>query len=277
MSNAPKRQPKLSSPIFKEGDYIALAVLIMQEDGRAVNYHLPQKLFAIKAFKQEDMMQAYWFQHPQQPVYLDQNRPDIGAFNAAVLNLHQWMIKNGYARQEGTADLSIHVWTEEEIKEHHAQRKAEHDARVLAHAEAMAAGGAEEMVIGEGLNGLLDEGTEEVNTAAINVGTIGHVDHGITPLNKALAASAAAAVAGKGEDFAGVSESYLKQQVKDLKASVELDPADPDPAGTGEFVEQTLGAIGIPGNNISYAPEAVDEAVVEMARTPQYPLAEAGQ
>lgn len=233
MSNAQKRQPKLSSPVFKTGDYIALAILIMQDDGRAVNYHLPQKLFAIKDFTQVDMMQAYHFQHPQQPVYIDQQRPDIGMFNSAVCNLHNWLIKNGYARQEGAADLAVHIWTPEEVKAHHDQLKAEHDARVLAHAESMTAGG-DDAFISQGVNNLLGAASElnELGTklyaegslgkeehTPVNVGTVGHIDHG-----KSALASMVDRVTPTEPVEAGIPESYLEQKA----AVVEMQDRAPD-------------------------------------------------
>lgn len=307
MSSAQKRQPKFTSPQFKAGDYVPLAILIMEGNGKVVNYHLPQKLFALKDFKQDEMMQHYFYQHPQQPVYLDQNRPDIGAFNSSIINLHKWLILNGYARQEGAANLTVHIWTEEEMAVAREEIKAAQQARQLAHAEAMAAGG-DDMLISQGVNNLLGAANDlsELGTklyaegslgkeehTPVNVGTIGHIDHGVSGVSRALERVDPAAPIE-----AGIPESYLTVQHDGKQATITLDPADPDPADTAEYLEQKLGQLGIAGNNISYAPAAVESAVAEMqerapddlelmyptdveliqapaARTPQYPAIDA--
>lgn len=248
MSSAQKRQPKFTSPQFKAGDHVPLAILIMEGNGKVVNYHLPQKLFALKDFKQDEMMQHYFYQHPQQPVYLDQNRPDIGAFNSSIINLHKWLILNGYARQEGTANLTVHIWTEEEMAAAREEIKAAHQARQLAHAEAMAAGG-DDMLISQGVNNLLgaandlsDLGTKlyaegslgKEEHTPVNVGTIGHIDHGVSGVSRAMERVELAAPID-----AGIPESYL---------------------------EQPAGQLGLAGNNRTYAPEAVEAAIAEQPK-----------
>ena len=257
MSVAKQRQPKFTSPVFQAGDHVPLAILIMENNGKVVNYHLPQKLYALKNFSQAEMMQHYFYQHPQQPVYLDQTNPDIGGFNASITNLHKWLILNGYARQEGKANLTVHIWTEEEMNAAREEIKAQR----LAHAEAMAAldDMESDMTISQGINNLLGgaEAVTELGTklyaegslgkeqhAPVNVGTIGHVDHG----KSALASMVDRATPAEPTE-AGIPESYLEQQV---------------------------GQLGIPGSNISYDPAAVEATVAEMQeRTPQYPAIDA--
>lgn len=233
-----RRPQKPVSPVFKTGDYVPLAILIVDGD-KLKNHHLPQKLFAVKDFVQADVMLEYFFQHPQQPLMLDPNRPRPGEFNGAVCNFSNWMVERGYCtREEGTSDLKIHVWTPEEMDAHRAEVKARRDAQILAHAEAMAAGGDEGMEISQGINNLLGvseqlladggklfaEGSmDKLQHAPVNVGTIGHVDHGRTGVSEVVEATLSPADV---TELAGVD--------------IEIDPADPDPAGTRAFIEQEL-------------------------------------
>lgn len=191
-----RRPAKPVSPVFKVGDYVPLAILIVAED-KLKNFHLPQKLYAVKDFVQADVMLEYFFQHPQQPLMLDPNHPKPAEFNGAVCNFSRWMVEKGYCRQEGGTDVISRVWTPEEMDVHRAEVKARRDAQILAHAEAMAANPEEEMVITEGINNLLggaqalmEEGQKmygefeqaalEQDRPAVNVGTVGHVDHGLS-------------------------------------------------------------------------------------------------
>lgn len=222
-----RRPQKPTSPVFKTGDYVPLAILIVDGD-KLKNHHLPQKLFAAKDFVQADVMLEYFFQHPQQPLMLDPNRPRPAEFNGAVCNFSNWMVQRGYCtREEGTSDLKIHVWTQEEMDTHRAEVKARREAQILAHAEAMAAGGDEGMEISQGINNLLGV-SEQLNADAgklfaegsmdklqnevpVNVGTIGHVDHGLNGVNRAME-----------------------------RVQIEVDPADPEPETTRAFIEQEL-------------------------------------
>ena len=234
-----RRPQKPVSPVFKTGDYVPLAILIVEGD-KLKNYHLPQKLYAAKDFTQADVMLEYFFQHPQQPLMLDPNRPRPAEFNGAVCNFSNWMVERGYCtREEGTSDLKIHIWTQEEMDAHRAEVKARRDAQILAHAEAMAAGGEEGMEISQGINNLLGvseqlmadgtklfaEGSMDKlqNDVPVNVGTIGHVDHGVTQVVHALERAA--------DDYGQAALAGVE---------IEIDPADPAPASTRAFIEQEL-------------------------------------
>lgn len=223
-----RRPQKPVSPVFKAGDYVPLAILIVEGD-KLKNYHLPQKLYAVKDFVQADVMLEYFFQHPQQPLMLDPNRPKPAEFNGAVCNFSNWMVEKGYCtREDGKSDLTIRVWTQEEMDAHRAEVKARRDAQILAHAEAMAAAGEEGMEISQGINNLLgasealigesqkmygefEQAALEQDRPAVNVGTIGHVDHGLSGVNAAIE-----------------------------RAQVEIDPADPDPETTRAFIAQEV-------------------------------------
>jgi hypothetical protein len=203
--------------MFKTGDYVPLAILVVDRDNKLKNVHLSQQLFAIKDFAQADMLTHYFFQHPQQPVMLDQHNPQVAEFNGAVTNLHQWLIKNGYCTQEGGTDIISRVWTQDEVQAARDELKARRDAQVLAHAEAMAAAGDEGMEISQGINNLLggaevvmaegqkmyaefEQAALEQDRPAVNVGTVGHVDHGQSALSQ-LVEQRSAASADEPEAF----------------------------------------------------------------------------
>lgn len=233
----PRRVQGQVSQTFKEGDYVPLVVLIFK-DGNPHNIHLPQKLFAVKEFKQSDALAAYHFQHPQQPVMLNEAQPNIGLFNSAVCCFHNWLIDNGYCRSEGKADLAkIHLWTPEEIaaaKAEEAEKAALNavrvhvliddvedlfafkkyedvrivragveitvDAKDLQVNDAIPFGENEhrklavvtEVIIADGIMPAINEMVEVAKQTAqpvgstVNVGTIGHIDHGKPVLSDAM-------------------------------------------------------------------------------------------
>jgi hypothetical protein len=238
-----RRPQKPVSPVFKTGDYVPLAILIVEGD-KLKNYHLPQKLYAAKDFTQADVMLEYFFQHPQQPLMLDPNRPRPAEFNGAVCNFSNWMVERGYCtREDGVSDLKIHIWTPEEINADRAAKAAARQLQIEQHAEYMAArvaeGGDEGMEISQGINNLLGvseqlmadgtklfaEGSMDKlqNDVQVNVGTVGHVDHGVTQVVHALERAA--------DDYGQAALAGV---------AIEIDPADPDPASTRAFIEQEL-------------------------------------
>lgn len=230
----PRRVQGQVSQTFKEGDYVPLVVLIFK-DGNPHNIHLPQKLFAVKEFKQSDVMAEYHFQHPQQPVMLNEAQPNIGLFNSAVCCFHNWLIDNGYCRSEGKADLTkVYLWTPEEIAAAKAE-EAELAARRAVTVEVLVDEQADKftfskyedvkivrageeitvdakdlqvddvipfvnkasqkvalvtkVTVGNGLPAAVNEVIENTSQSvkgAVNVGTIGHVDHGKPVLADAM-------------------------------------------------------------------------------------------
>lgn len=141
------------------GDYVPIAILIVNAAGQSQNYHLPQKLFAIKAFTQEEVLTAYHFHNPLQPAMLNAHQ-DIGAFNAAVCNFHRFLVVNGYCREEGKPELMyVMVWTPEEIEAARALKRVQETEghTTVDHHDKL------------GLRTDLQD---------VNVGTIGHIDHG---------------------------------------------------------------------------------------------------
>jgi hypothetical protein len=226
----PPQARKPQGPFFKTGDYVPLAIIIVK-DGRPHNHHLPQKLFALKDFKQADALLAYHFQHPQQPAMLDPRNPDVNAFNSAVVNMHKWMIANGYCRQEGTSDLKVHVWTEEEMAVARAEeaelRKQITEGNLSPEALATL------KAAGLDLSDIQLQPTED--RTQVNVGTVGHVDHGAAGETISLEEMEAkftdadpeqvAARADRGEDVLNddVRQSYPEPAI----SAAELLAADP--------------------------------------------------
>lgn len=155
-SLAQQRQEK---GLVHPGDYVPIAILIVNAAGQSQNYHLPQKLFAIKAFTQEEVLTAYHFHNPLQPAMLNAHQ-DIGAFNGAVCNFHRFLVVNGYCREEGKVNLAfVKVWTPEEIEADRALKRVQETEghTTVDHHDKL------------GLRTDLQD---------VNVGTIGHIDHG---------------------------------------------------------------------------------------------------
>lgn len=202
----PPQARKPQGPFFKTGDYVPLAIIIVK-DGRPHNHHLPQKLFALKDFKQADALLAYHFQHPQQPAMLDPRNPDVNAFNSAVVNMHKWMIANGYCRQEGTSDLKVHVWTEEEMAVARAEeaelRKQITEGNLSPEALATL------KAAGLDLTDIQLQPAED--RTQVNVGTVGHVDHGEAVLARSVSDGGQAFDASKLEGLP-VPEAYLAEE-----------------------------------------------------------------
>lgn len=97
------------------GQYIPMTVLVMTTDNRLRHHHLPQKLFALKDFHQQEALFHYHLHNPQQPVHVNEHAPNIGAFNGAVVNFHHFLIDHGYCRVEGGTDVTSTVWTWDEV------------------------------------------------------------------------------------------------------------------------------------------------------------------
>lgn len=155
-SLAQQRQEK---GLVHPGDYVPIAFLVVNAAGQSQNFHLPQKLFAIKPFTQVEVLTAYHFHNPLQPAMLNANQ-DIGAFNAAVCNFHRFLVDNGYCREEGKADLAfVKVWTPEEIQADYALKRIQETE-----------GHTTTEILGN--TGLV------MDIPDVNVGTIGHIDHG---------------------------------------------------------------------------------------------------
>jgi hypothetical protein len=147
------------------GDYVPIAILIVNAAGQSQNYHLPQKLFAIKSFTQMEVLQGYHFRNPLQTTMLNDHQ-DIGAFNAAVCNFHRFLVTNGYCREEGKPELMyVMQWTPEEIEEEN--KKKQFSIRAAA-----------DMTKGMAVAKNHDELVLRTDLQDVNVGTIGHIDHG---------------------------------------------------------------------------------------------------
>lgn len=236
------------SPVIKKGAYVPLAILLVKGD-KLENYHLPQKLFALKDFDQGQIMRDYFFQHPQQPVALDPNKPNVAAFNGAVCNFSNWLVKNGYCEKRGTTDVIAHLWTPEEMATWRKEQAELREAAVLAHAEKMAAAGEEGMVISEGINNLLGAAETVSATAGklyaegsldkhehnepVNVGTIGHVDHGIAQMTQVI---------GKVID-GPADESALAQLVAASEADPYAEAAQRSVSDGGQAFERAEGSL----------------------------------
>ena len=114
--------------LIKAGDYVPMVILVVQNGQSIMNYHLPQKLFALKDFSQTEVMHEYIFEHPHQVPMLNPQQPDPASFNSAAANFHKWLVKKGYCEDQGATNLPVHVWSDEEIKAAQAEEKAKREA-----------------------------------------------------------------------------------------------------------------------------------------------------
>lgn len=114
--------------LIKAGDYVPMVILVVQNGQSIMNYHLPQKLFALKDFSQTEVMHEYIFEHPHQVPMLNPQQPDPASFNSAAANFHKWLVKKGYCEVQGATNITVHVWSDEEIKAAQAEEKAKREA-----------------------------------------------------------------------------------------------------------------------------------------------------
>ncbi len=118
--------------LIKAGDYVPMVILVVQNGQSIMNYHLPQKLFALKDFSQTEVMHEYIFEHPHQVPMLNPQQPDPASFNSAAANFHKWLVKKGYCEVRGATNITVHVWSEDEIKAAQAEEKAKREAEAAA-------------------------------------------------------------------------------------------------------------------------------------------------
>lgn len=114
--------------LIKAGDYVPVVILVVQGGQKVMNYHLPQQLFALKDFSQADVLLEYTLEHPFQMPMLNPQNPDPAMFNCAASNFHKWLVKKGYCEVRGANGLTVHIWTEDEIKAAQADEKAKREA-----------------------------------------------------------------------------------------------------------------------------------------------------